>query len=183
MKMLKLFGLLALIIINSFSSCGLFGHEPKSVFYSLVWSFRDASGNDLVKGIGYESSIVDPDSYVLDFASKPCDYAIVDERVPGFGMGWYNGYYCLTTSYSMLEGDCEEKMLTYKLQCPYVFGDDVVHEIVTYWENTKFGSDGLFTRAICNCVELDGRVIPVSQEKGYRGNYSMVTIILEDREM
>lgn len=55
MKTLKISGLLALVIIN-FTSCDLlFGHkEPEFVVYNLGLSLQDASGNDLVKGIGLE---------------------------------------------------------------------------------------------------------------------------------
>ena len=56
--------------------------------------------------------------------------------------------------------DCpEEKTLTYKLKCPYVFGDEAVHEVVTYWNIPKAKSSVNDHYAKCYRIEFEGNEI------------------------
>jgi hypothetical protein len=200
MKTLKISGLLVLVIMN-FTSCDLFfgHHEPEFFTYNLGLSFQDASGNDLVKGIGLEwwmdstfipeeqaqSGIVKYDLYVLDIIiSEPCknwDSKIYntpgsDVIRPGLVMDRYNnGYHYLENDFRLPVKDCpEEKILTYKLKCPYVFGDEAVYEFVTYWDIPK--SNYAHTRerfAKCCRIEFGGNEITpqFSKEIYKNGNY------------
>lgn len=187
MKTLKILGLFALVIM-SFSSCDLihFGAPPpETVDYNLRLSFQDASGNDLVKGIGLDvwmdsilnfeeqaqAGIVLEDSlYTLDIiVSEPCknwDNKIYnapgcDAIRPVLVMFRYNNNYCYLGNYfSVPVNDCpEEKILNYQLKCPYVFGDEAVHEFVTYWDIPKAKSSTNSHYAKCNRVEFDGNEI------------------------
>ena len=207
MKTLKLIGLLTLVMID-FTSCDkIFDrHEPEFVVYNLDLSLRDASGNDLVKGIGLgewiprnipeeqaQSGTVKDDLYVLDIiVSEPCwnwDNNIYNTPArPGFEpdvnrpklvMSKYNGYYYLTNDFSVPVNDCpEEKKLTYKLKCPYVFGDEAVHEFVTYWDIPKSNYAHTFERfAKCNRIEFEGNeIIPTPMDKNEQ-SYAATIII------
>lgn len=206
MKTLKISGLLAFVIMN-FTSCDLlFGHhEPEFVVYKLGLSFQDTSGNDLVKGIGLkwwldstfvseeqaQSGIVKNDLYVLDIiVSEPCknwDNKIYNTpgsvvNRPELGMVRYNnGYRYLDNDFGVPVSDCpKEKILTYKLKCPYVFGDEAVHEFVTYWDipKAKVANEYL---AKCYRIEFEGNEItPQFSKEKYRSGYYIATIILND---
>jgi hypothetical protein len=202
MKTLKILGLYALVIMN-FTSCDfLFGHrEPDIVVYQLNLSFQDASGNDLVKGIGLtdlccptnipeeqaQSGTVKDSLFTLDIIlSEPCNNwdneiynaparpgFIPDVNRPKLGMERYNNSYYLTTRLSFFVNACpEEKKLTYKLKCPYVFGDDALHEFVTHWDIPK---NSMATYAKCNRIEFEGNEITPTLMNKY---YYTATIIL-----
>lgn len=207
MKTLKLIGLLTLVIMD-FSSCDkIFDrHEPEFVVYNLGLSLRDASGNDLVKGIGLgewvpgnipeeqaQSGSVKDDLYVLDIiVSEPCwnwDNNIYNTPArPGFEpdinrpklvMSKYNVYCYLTNDFSVPVNDCpEEKKLTYKLKCPYVFGDEAVHEFVTYWDIPKSNYAHTFERfAKCNRIEFEGNEITPTPIDKNEQSYAATIII------
>lgn len=191
MKTLKVIGLLALIM--NLTSCNLlFGHdEPEFASYDLSMSFQDASGNDLVKGIGLNTSSgsVKDSLFTLDIiVSEPCknwDNKIYNTPArPGFepdvnrpklGMVKYNSYSYLTSDFQLPVNDCpEEKMLTYKLRCPHVFGDDAIHEFVTYWEIPK---DKINQAAKCYRIEFEGNeIIPTPQDK-YERSYTATLVL------
>jgi hypothetical protein len=180
MKTLKILSLFALVIMN-FTSCDLlFGHhEPETVTYNLYLSFQDASGHDLVKGIrlwewmppgaSMEDAPWDSiklDSYVLDITfSEPCKDG--DNRMynPQLSMELLDdGYYYLTSYSGFWIKDCpEQRILTYKLTCPYIFGDEAVHEFVAYWDipKAKVANEYL---AKCYRIEFEGNeIIPKLQ--------------------
>lgn len=205
MKTSILPGLLAiLMMMGSISSCRLFfNQDPEMVSYPLELSFQDASGNDLVKGIGLEewccptdiaeeqaqSGTVKRDLYVLDItASELCEevmeswsnqhFVSLDARSPKLGMNKSNGYTFLTTSFFLTVKDCpNEKMLTYKLKCPYVFGDDKEREFVTYWDIPKLIDRHAYAK--CNRIEFEGKVI--TPELSQNGHSYLAVIILEGR--
>jgi len=190
MKTLKFSGLLAIIILCG--SCSLvsdlltdiFDHEPKFANYLLELGFQDASGKDLVKGIELADSL-----YTLDIIlSEPCknwDNNIYNTRArsgmipqvyrPVFDCEKLdNGYYVLTNYFSIPQGDCPEtKMLTYKLKCPYLFGDDAVHELVTYWNISNKSHENVYGK--CSRIEFEGKVF---DKITYDGYMSSATIIL-----
>ena len=192
MRTLKVMALFALML--NFSSCDLLfsHHEPESVSYYLDLSFQDVSGNDLVKGIELNASSgpVKDSLFTLDIiVSEPCknwDNKIYntparpgfepDVNRPGLGMVKYNSYYYLTNGFYLPVNDCpEEKILTYKLKCPYVFGDDAVHEFVTYWDIPK---DKTNHSAKCYRIEFEGNEITPTPMDKYEQSYT-ATIILK----
>lgn len=205
MKTFKIAGLLALAAMI-FSSCNhLFNHEPEFVVYNLGLSFQDASGKDLVKsieldewsaGTSMENALwgsVKPDLYLLDIiVSEPCknwDNEIYnspsrpgftpDVNRPKLGMERSNtGNCCLTNSFSLPVNDCpEEKILTYKLKIPPVFGDDAVHELVTYWDIPNTKSSGLDYYAKCYRIEFEGNELSLQPPTDKHGSYVAVIML------
>lgn len=65
------------------------------------------------------------------------------------------------------------KKLTVKLKCPYVFGDNAVHEIVTYWEPVS--------KIVNKCyrIEFDGKT-NTEIEYSQPGGISRATVILDN---
>jgi hypothetical protein len=209
MKTLKELGLLTLSIMY-FTSCDLlFGTlPPEVVVYNLGFCFQDASGNDLIKGIGLEEwspastmedalwGAVKSDLYVLDIiVSEPCtnwDNDIYNTPArPGFEpdvnrpkLGMVrrdDGARYFNNSFGVPVNACpEEKILTYKLKCPYVFGDEEVHEFVTYWDVPKKSSSSKYTEYFAKCyrIEYDGDEIIPKAPKDKSGSYT-ATIMLE----
>lgn len=197
MKILKILSVWTLVIILFSSSYCVSNHDPEFVVYNLGLSFQDVSGKDLVKGIGLEEwsagtsmegatwGSVNADLYVLDIIfSEPCENwdnkiynsparpgFIPDVNRPKFLMDIYNGNCHLTNSFAYPADDCpEQKMLTYKLKIPYVFGDEAVHELVTYWDIPNKKSS-LNSYAKCNRIVFEGNeIIPQALTDKY-GNY------------
>jgi hypothetical protein len=184
---------------------------PATVSYQLDLSFQDASGNDLAKGIGLWEWIpgdlpqeqatggaVKPELFVLDIMiSEPCStwdnkYYNASPRIgfqpdinrPQLSMSRYeNGCWYLGAKLSLPDGDCpEQKTLTYQLKCPYLFGDEAVHEFVAYWSITNRRKTN--TYAVCDRIEFEDKVIiPKTSEGSQKYVYtSYATIILEGRE-
>jgi len=182
--------------------------------HSLLLSFRDISGNDLVKGIGYDpenkkpgetvlwkygtdeymivksedlGGIVQPDLYTLEYIFpdgipnpwKPPPGIIIfgfmavgsNENVPQLslqtGLSFfptatsavnmdYDYLYFSNGSYraGYLIRDCEfpEKIII-RFTCPYLFGDNEAHDIVTWWKKDATGS----LRAECYRIEFEGK--------------------------
>lgn len=207
MKTLYVFGLLTMAMIKLTSCDSPLGTlPPETVVYNLGLSFQDASGNDLVKGIGLEEwsagtsmedalwGSVKPDLYVLDIiVSEPCKNwdneiyntparpgFIPDVNRPKLGMERDNNGDCyLTNSFSLPVNDCpEEKILTYKLKCPYVFGDEAVHEFVTYWDIPKSNYAHTSERfAKCYRIEFEGVEIAPQPPIDERRNYEAIIVL------
>lgn len=189
------------LVTMFFSSCNCASQEPASVVYNLGLSFQDASGKDLVKGIELEewwptgtsmenttNGSVKPDLYVLDIIlSEPCENwdndiynaparpgFIPDVNRPTLLMKRFKNDSYLINSFSFWISSCpEEKILTYKLKCPYVFGDEAVHELVTYWDipDTKSSYNTYFAK--CYLIEFEGKAITptlIDQERVYVAN-------------
>jgi hypothetical protein len=195
MKTLKLSGPLALILMCSLTSCP--DHcQPSSVAYWLYVSFQDASGNDLVKGIAleewYPSNVpveeaqfgsVKRDLYTLEIIiPEPCKTnfrpgVIPDDPSPP-ELNWHklnNGYYGLSSDFSISVDNCPEtKILTYRLKCPYIFGDNETHELVTYWDFPKMRHGEILAK--CYRIELNGSVFT---QIVYEQYISIATVILE----
>jgi hypothetical protein len=196
MKTFVFAGLSALIMMSSVSSCHLvFNQDTDTVSYLLDISFQDASGNDLVKGIGLEdwypanipeeqaqSGSVKHDLYVLDIiASQPCQDLIDSWNnrhyvTPSYRLGLdkFNGYWFLTTNIDFSVNNCpDEKVLTYKLKCPYIFEDEAEHEFVAYWEIPKIRNKSAY--AICKRVEFEGKVFtPIMPQEGHNSKVIII---------
>jgi len=209
MKTLKFIGIFTLMVM-SFSSCNeivgrLFAQpEPDTLLYQLDLSFQDKSGNDLVKGIGLEewccptdipeeqaqSGAVKRGLYELGIIfSEPCTnwkgVAFTGSNNIDLLMKKYdNGCYYLKNHFLLFASDCpEKKIITVKLKCPYIFGDEAVHEFVTHWDIPKMHSG--FAYPTCNRIEFEGKVITPMTYKDQMQKYvyiSYATIILKGRE-
>lgn len=205
MRKLKSLGLLFLSVI-CFSSCDwLFGHKDP-VFhytvYNLAIGFRDASGSDLVKGIGLkdrQSGVsmedakwgeVDSDQYRLDIMvdipcwnwsndtydtpSRPATGPFEVKR-PQLDIYYYDEICYLHNYFELPVEDCpDQRKLTYKLKCPYVFGDKEVHELVTYWD-IPTEKPVPTTYAKCLRIEFGGdKFIPEKREEEGRGYWVVI---------
>jgi len=61
--------------------------------------------------------------------------------------------------------------ITFRFTCPDLFGDDEVHEIITWWEPR---GEGFHTK--CTCITYDGKEFPVKDEYAEQ---PIATIILD----
>ena len=187
MKTLKISVLLlTTLIINSCTDKGDCIGCNAPHYQHLLWlSFQDESGNDLLEG----SEFVWSSNYGMADTGKPEFYALDifhEDRiiVPGdyysrlyLAKGWlsppkdyatpdYN-YLWFDTYSSRIVDEYFAKKVTLRLACPYLFGDNETHDIVTWWEPI-IGT----TRATCYRIEYGGKEFPVSEE-------SIATIILD----
>jgi len=194
-------------------------------FYQhLIWlSFQDASGNDLVKGIGFDTwnseigglvtgkegdggGPVKREFYTLEYVyedgipnpwkPEPKPWVIYDVRYPEIALHEimpsefnanpnYNYLWFETSSYKFTGGpeallyghkieDCDfaEKII-FRLTCPYLFGNDEAHDIITWWELKK----GI-RNPLCYRIEFDGKKITeIVYAKD--SSFSLATIVLD----
>ena len=186
----------------SYNSCNKEKHANVYDYY-LYLSIKDASGNDLVKGIGSDwlqsqpvgfvpsegptGGIVVPDLYTLEIVyPKTCmdlfippPGVILAETTPKLGVQCTDDiYYLYLRTASPNSNECSDpaKKLSFKLKCPRVFGDDAVYDIVTYW---KEGNKPTLSR-ICYRIELDGNESTEITYEEYN-QISRATVILEDK--
>ena len=226
MKALKLTSFLILTLI--YVSCEKVKNDDPFSGHVLYLSFQDASGNDLVEGIGYDwlqSDIVpeeeyawggrvNPDLYTLkiifpegavDVNDKSLWSGIRDPRdtigptivlakpynenmkftnlyfepYDGYeahkefweAMG---GYYRLWMwTHSKIEDNV--KKLIFRITCPYIFGDDQAHDIVTYWRKSdKNRANG----KACYRIEFEGKEVTDISYADYE-QMSFATIVLD----
>ena len=188
---MKTFKILVLLVLIMLSSCNPPLHtEPEFVFYNLNLNFQDSAGNDLINGIKFNKSLgsLENDLYSLDIiVSEKCwnwDNDIYNSPArPGFepdvhrptlGLAENNDYFFLTNQFGLPVNDCpKQTKLTYKIKCAYVFGDEEVHELITYWNISK---DNPYAK--CYRIEFkDNEITPTSLEN--YNNYYKAIIILE----
>lgn len=171
----------------------------------LFLSFQDAFGNDLVKGIEYDpqeysdigpikSSLFTLEIVFPDEILKPYNGPYISFKAGGGFVGLYPG---ISIDYDRLLFSCISyqrhydskgnevkipfvEMITFKLTCPYIFDNDEVHEIVTWWELKSLSDDGDMDFALCNRVELDGKVVNKINYM-YDNNISEATVIWEGK--
>ena len=174
MKTVKLLSgiLLAICIVIS---CEKIGVGFKNIHYSydgVFLSFRDESGNDLVKGIAIDEAVsnIESDQFGLPIRRDLFSFEVIfpdprmypDIFLPEFDypillvskLG--NGDYCLTC-YPLSNNEFNgkkippSKKITFKLKCPHIFGDDSEHVIETGWRSFNLN------RQECRSVTFDGK--------------------------
>jgi len=99
--------------------------------------------------------IVFPDPCMDVYHPQPLPGVSFDEHVPTLAVHPIDDdYFLLLNTGSPFNKNCPNpaETLIFKLKCPYMFGDDAVHDIVTYW---KEGNKPTNSR-LCYRVELDG---------------------------
>jgi hypothetical protein len=165
-----------------FCSCNLiYEHKDyvgKQINYSIGISLQDNQGNDLVKGfniiekkpLDYSENgileVINPEQYNIELklsspnkTSKTLSDIIFDNHIPSMWTSipkGFNNYYLFhhigldTNDY-----DLQEKII-YRLKCPHIFGDQEVHEIVTYWTLDQNGNNQY---AHCYRAEFNGKDI------------------------
>jgi hypothetical protein len=127
------------------------------------------------------------DTYFL--ANKERPGVILEEKAtPKLFLRLWNGNYYFEINYRSFEnpwGEYENcppaEMITYKLSCPFVFGDDAVHEIVTWWRPYSEKTLNGHPKNLCYRIELDGEEFTQITTELYDGNSkkSVATIILK----
>jgi len=178
---------LLIIVTCSFFSCTLQTHDPETVAYNLLLNYTDISGNDLVKGLVevdnttsrlYKLEIVLPEpcdnwnneSYHIksgNTASPSVFYELFDDRY------YFTAYFMIP-----VDGCPTTRMITHKVKCPELFGDDAVREIVSYWDIPQKAILGVMHYAKCYRIEFEGNEITPSPMDKYGGNVYAATIIL-----
>jgi hypothetical protein len=177
MKAINLLKQAALLItaIFSFTSCPGFG--PGAVQYRLGLSYTDIYANDLVRGLAevdtsstgisslYKLQIVLPEpctrwsheGYNIkgnDTASPKVEYMLLTDHS-----------YCLV-NFILPVDDCPQtRMLTHKVKCPELFGDDAVREIVSWWDIPK--AENAMHYAECYLIEFEGNEIVTTLSNHY----------------
>ena len=66
--------------------------------------------------------------------------------------------------------------ITYQLSCPYIFGDDATHDIITWWKQNSDGS----LNALCYRIEFEGKEF-TQITYDYRGSLSFATVIFDGK--
>ena len=157
-------------------ACDPLGGLPPYYDYHLQLSFQDISGNDLVKGIdldemwNHNAGIVTSEEDATGGAVRPdqFDLGIVFRnpdlyfgKMPSSGIVKVDrlkfqkreDYYYLELRTSSRDTKPPETKITFRMICPHVFGDNIEHDIVTYW---KRDSKRKRTQ-LCHRIELDGK--------------------------
>ena len=197
MKTLKILGLLASVMMN-FSSCELlFFHKCDDgpgiqVDYKLGLCFQDASGNNLVEGIGLEHWIpsnvpvenatgggVIPGLYTLDILvsepSSDIELKFLPDRRNLTRYYLRDNWYLTNDLFLSPDYWKEKQKIIFRLKCPYVFGDEKVREVATYWNVTKTTKPWVKFNTECYRIEFEGKEYEVTN----RGYYT-ATIVLSD---
>jgi len=134
--------------------------------YYLLLSIQDNSGEDKIKGIGYEenSRSIKTDLYKWAVFQGGEFSSLTQYKTEE------NGSLLLT-----VWGPKRIKINTviHKFSCPYVFGDNLEHTIITCWEFIE--SPG---QAVCTYFVIDGKEFPSMQKTG--DFFSTVTVVLDD---
>ena len=173
MKIIKLVALCVLFMlsygcnkIDSGDVSLVFENSPKVVPYYLLLNIQDISGKNRIEGIGYDenSGSIKSDLY---------KWAV-------FQGGEFSSLtlYKTEENESLLLTVCGPKQIKinaviHKFSCPYVFGDNLEHTIITSWEFIDSS-----THAVCTYFVIDGKVYPAMQNKGHF--FSTVSIVLDD---
>ena len=169
MKTLKL---IQYFILSMTLMCGCIAKVEGPYFHHyLLLGFQDSSGNDLIKGIGTNKGgpgdesllFVKPDLYTLELEEAKCEDSVepecvicdVDKPRLYFSLKSDESGDPLIFTFSMVSARTKKcsspaETLIVNLKCPYIFGDDQIHEIVSYWEKKGNSSTN------CYDVKMDG---------------------------
>lgn len=84
------------------------------------------------------------------------------ETQPYFVYKKVGGISLIANDFVLFANACEpQEILTYQIVCPYIFGDDDVHAVTTYWKE-QGKEDGMVNKEYfmeCYKVEFEGKVI------------------------
>jgi hypothetical protein len=181
----------------SLSSCGFAGgiELKDQMQYNISFVFQDAEGNNLAEGIDLEDwTPVDVPKEQATFGQVVSDYKldiILSKQSDKFNST--NEYYhpiliytktddciCIGNNLILYTGLAEpQNKLTYHITCPYIFGDEEIHVITTYWKELGNKHNATYL-AECYMVEFDGQTITDIRHdptnRTYRENYVTLTI-------
>ena len=167
---MKIINTILLIIAATYStSCDIQSNRMfnDTHYYNLAFYFKDSSGDNILDSID--------ESTVRELFLIPKNYKNGKELDgPDRFEIQYEGYLniisfkninnTLATSYSSLSQNLRK--ITYQIRCPYVFGDEEIHEFVTYWDLCLIPQDG--RKAKCYRIEYEGKIYtPLQIENDY----------------
>jgi len=97
-------------------------------------------------------------------------------KFPKLGIIIIDGKYHLSFREQSVKSECfaTERKITFNLTCPYVFGDEKIHEIATFWKTDKIESFNIE----CYKIVFDGKEIT---EVFDRFNHNFEANIILDR--
>ena len=199
MKAIKLIcGLLFVATICGSCKKDIRTKEPVMDVQYLLLSFKDAQGNDLVKGIKFDAwhnggyvtggdddigGTVNSGIFILNLAyddevKRFSSSLKIDLIKGGFEESYFTGIKNddnddLLFIIPALNTTRSEKKVTLKLKCSYLFGDDAVHDIVTWWkpeENMR--------KSFCYRIEYGGKEFTGIDNVKTNPHFSIATIIL-----
>ena len=211
MKSIKLMVLLAVVVaVSCKKNDETYNIGYREYQYYLYLSFQNASGNDLVKGIGFQpygnytedesnGGIVKSDLYTLEvifpnhWQSKSFGHGFsfvkgkaLKEAYPELKYGNYDYLSFMVSGFAVQYGygivvriPFAEK-ITFKLKCSYIFGDEVEHEMVTWWKEKNKEEEERYPAALCYRIELGGKEFT---EIDYSNDeyVSMATVVWENK--
>ena len=167
-------------------------------YQHMLWlSFQDASGNDLIEGSEFISTkdvklhdTIPPEYYTLEYVYekgipnpwKP-DHnpnAIYNVRYPRLYLAEMIPQLPLNHNYNYLWFDAKSvypdyfaEKIIFRLACPYIFGDNEAHDIVTWWERYKYANGDSSIYGVCYRIEYDDKEFTVEER--------LVATIIVDR--
>ena len=197
MKTLNYYLSLLLIMLVTVS-CGKNENAEGVVAFRqhMFWlSFQDISGNDLLKGSEsvWQTGKIKPEFYTLEyiFEEGVCNpynlvsnaNVIYDEFYPRVGFDVTPPILPVNINYKYLWfdiksdiefGDFAEKIIC-RLTCPYLFGNNEAHDIVTWWKPYIYENGESSIYAVCYRVEFGGKEITIDVFE----NAAVATIVLD----
>ena len=214
MKTLKLTVLLATMLIMN--GCNKQKDETFPFYQHLLWiSFQDATGSDLVTGIGFDYWVTNSNGLIITggedepggtvkselfsveyvyedgipnpWKPEPKPGVIYVENHPEIGLRkgkYYSKEFPMNVNYDYLMFDTKslrderfpfaEKIII-RLKCSYIFGDDEVHDIITWWKPYIYENRDSSIYGVCYRIEFGGKEFLVEIFE----NAAVATIILD----
>ena len=143
---------LAFLFLNCSKRKEMILNSPSPNYYYLYIRFEDSSNNDMVKGIGYINDDGNThhvnDAYQLN-VSMP-DNSLKDLHVGTTLFVKMTDFYNYLFIYTTTSPECRPDQLTHTFYCPHVFGDNIVHTIVSNWKAENP------THNVCSSLIVDG---------------------------
>jgi hypothetical protein len=140
--------------------------------YDLELRFEDLEGKDLVTGILYIENSKSDNTYVVEGITYQLSSDISEKMPNSLYVVKRKEYESLLFKEGTPGKDKRKSEITYYFKCSHIFGDDTVHTIKTYWDNSGMDKYNCY----CKYVELNGRRYPaVYDENEY---VSKVTVQL-----
>ena len=207
-------GLLSILLLCL--GCTRFSHSsPPWHQYHLLLEIHDKKGIDIVKEIpilpdrGSSWMFMDKEGWMAGVEPDLCHFDYVVPELcfkfetsaqlvkPHFAIvvtKIADRYFLLLQAHST--PSCPPvDIITFKLTCPFIFGDDVEHLIVSYWSpnglkmrpfvNGNHGTqaDGFFPRNECYVISIDDRPWFVKQELFYYNLTDEFKRSIEERKL
>ena len=179
---MKAFKVLSIVALAAMSvSCGNAADDfdiAPHISARLCLNVVGTGGDGLIQGLettdteypAMSKLVVAPDQYTLLSSPNRLDVGMYSGGAVKWDYYYIHPFLEFYTPGSLIEDDNyllginmpvlrehPEEMITYTLTCPQLFGDDVEHEIVTYWtKETRSLQQDIMK---CSRVVIDGREI------------------------